>query len=292
MMLPPVAAETIAHLGPLPITNAMVNSTLVALFLVAVSFALRKKNALVPRGIQNVGEALVEFMVKQAEGVTGSREKAVKFLPLSGAIFLFVLLNNWFGLLPGTGSIGVYELMHGELELVPILRSAGSDLNLTVAIAVLSVMATNVLGVAAVGLFAHLNKFINLKNFVDAFKKKGIAEIAIGLFVAVAEFLVGIIELVSEVAKVFSLSLRLFGNVFAGEVLLTVIAGLFAYFLPLPFMALELLVGVIQATVFAMLVLVYATVASSAHGGEEGHGDGAHEGGAHGDHGKHAKAHG
>ncbi|MFH0928409.1 MAG: FoF1 ATP synthase subunit a [bacterium] len=268
MVLPPIAAETIFHLGPVPVTNSMVNAWIVSAVLIVVAILVSRKVSLKPRGLQNFAEAVIEFLLKQAEGVTGSYEAAKKFLPLAGTIFLFILMNNWLGLFPGTGSIGIFELVHGKTELVPVLRSAGSDLNLTVAIAIISVVTTNILGIMAVGFFAYANKFIKITPFLALARKRSIGDFAIGLFVALVEFMVGIIEIVSEVAKLLSLSLRLFGNIFAGEVLMVVIAGLFAFFLPLPFIALELLVGVIQATVFAMLVLVYATVATAKEHGE------------------------
>ena len=198
--------------------------------------------------------------------MTGDKSRARKFLPIVGSIFLFVLFSNWLGLLPGTGSIGVYELMHGEVELVPLLRPAASDLNMTLAIAVFAVLFSHIMGIMAIGPMNHISKFFNLRGIIMAFKKGPMA-----IAVAVIEFGVGLIELVSEFAKVLSLSLRLFGNIFAGEVLITVMLGLFAYFLPLPFMFLELLVGAVQATVFAMLTLAYLTVATMDHGHDEEH---------------------
>jgi len=161
------------------------------------------------------------------------------------------------GLFPGTGSIGVYQFHHGEVELIPILRPAASDLNLTLAMALIAVIGSHIFGIFTIGFFKHANKFIQLGTLWSSVRKGGI-----NIFIGLVEFMVGIIELVSEAAKVVSLSLRLFGNIFAGEVLLTVIAGLVAFFVPLPFMGLELIVGIIQAMVFSLLTLVYLTVAT------------------------------
>ncbi|MEI7741886.1 MAG: F0F1 ATP synthase subunit A [bacterium] len=266
MVLPPLAAETIAHIGSFPITNAFVNSFIVAMILIVTAFFVRRNMKTranqAPTGVQNFAEAVVEFLMKQAVQVTGDEAKARKFLPLAGTVFLFVLLNNWLGLFPGMGSIGFNHVVNGEAEFFPLLRSAGSDLNLTIAIAITSIVATNVFGVMSIGFFSHVGKFLNFKGFLHAWHEHGIGAKLVGFLVAIVELGVGLIEIVSELAKVLSLSLRLFGNVFAGEVLMAVMAGLFAYFLPLPFMALELIVGVVQATVFAMLVLVYATVST------------------------------
>jgi len=204
-------------------------------------------------------------MLAEIQKVTGDARRARTFFPIVATIFLFVLFSNWIGLLPGTGSIGIWGLHHGEVELIPLLRPAASDLNLTLAIALFAVLASHVFGVRALGVVNHASKFVNVRGIFRSFRHGPMAVI-----VAVIEFGVGLLEIVSEVAKVLSLSLRLFGNIFAGEVLLTVMLGIFAYFLPLPFMFLELLVGVIQATVFSMLTLAYLTVATEAHG-EESH---------------------
>ena len=153
-------------------------------------------------------------------------------------------------------------MVHGKLELIPLLRPAASDLNLTLAIALFAVVASHVIGLLSVGFVAHVNKFINLRGIWKSLTKGPMA-----IMVALIEFAVGL-EIVSEVAKVLSLSLRLFGNIFAGEVLMTVMLGIFSYALPIPFIFLELLVGAIQATVFAMLTLAYLTVATESHGHE------------------------
>ena len=174
-----------------------------------------------------------------------------------GSVFFFILLSNWLGLLPGTGSITVGHNF--------LLRPANTDLNLTLAMALVSVISSHVFGFLTVGFFTHVGKFIQIKNLLLSFTKGPIA-----VFQAIIEFGVGLLEIVSEAAKIVSLSLRLFGNIFAGEVLISVISALVVAVVPTPFMMLELLVGLIQASVFAMLTLVYLTVASEApHGSEE-----------------------
>jgi len=131
--------------------------------------------------------------------------------------------------------------------------------------ALVAVVSSHVFGFVAIGFFTHLGKFIQIGNVLKSIKKGPMA-----IFTALIEFGVGILEIVSEIAKVLSLSLRLFGNVFAGEVLISVISALIAALAPAPFMLLEVLVGIIQASVFAMLTLVYLTVATSKpHGAEE-----------------------
>lgn len=261
LVIPPAAAETIFHLGGFPITNTIINGWIAVVFFVIIAFLLSKKQTGVPRGLQNIAEGLVEFMLSEIQKVTGDVKRARQFLPIVGTIFLFILFSNWIGLFPGVGSIGVWETKEGVKELVPLLRSAASDLNLTLAIAVFAVLSSHVIGLRTVGFSNHVSKFLNFRGIWQSFKKGPVA-----IVVAFIEFGVGLIEIVSELAKVVSLSLRLFGNVFAGEVLMTVMLGLFSFALPIPFIFLEILVGVIQATVFAMLTLAYLTVATTAHG--------------------------
>ncbi|MEJ0021160.1 MAG: F0F1 ATP synthase subunit A [Candidatus Doudnabacteria bacterium] len=256
--LPPLVAEPIFHLGNFAVTNTYINSCLAVVFFFIMGLILRNKTALIPRGIQNVAEGILEFILGYVDGVTKDRKKSLKFLPIVGGLFLFILFSNWIGLVPGTGSIGRHLLVEGHMELVPLFRPANTDLNMTLAMAVFAVAASHILGIMAIGFFRYANKFIKLGDIVKSFSKGGIS-----IMVAFIEFAVGLIEIFSEVAKVVSLSLRLFGNVFAGEVLLTVLASLIAFLVPLPFMFLELLVGLVQATVFAMLTLVYLTMATA-----------------------------
>ncbi len=254
--LPTFAAETLFHIGPLAVTNTIINSWIALLIFVILGLTLRRTISLKPGNLQNGIEYFLEIVLGYFDQVTGDRKKTLRFLPLVGSVFCFILLSNWLGLIPGTGSI----TLHGE----PLLRSANTDLNLTVAMAIIAVISSHIFGLITVGFFTHLNKFIQLGTLVKSFRKGPIA-----VFTAVIEVAVGFIEIVSEMAKVISLSLRLFGNIFAGEVLMAVISGIISILLPTPFMMLELLVGVIQAAVFSILTLVYLTVATAeVHAGE------------------------
>ncbi len=257
--IPTLAPEIIGHIGSVSITNTMINAWIAIAILLVLGIIISSTVKLRPGKLQNAFEFFLESLMGYFDQVTGSREKTRKFLPLTGSVFFFILLSNWLGLLPGTGSI-----LSGHS---PLLRPANTDLNLTVAMALVSVVSSHVIGFFAVGFFAHLNKFIQIGTVVKSIKKGPVA-----IFTALVEFLVGIIEMVGEAAKVLSLSLRLFGNVFAGEVLLSVISALVGLFVPMPFMILEILVGLIQAAVFTMLSLVYLTVLSEvAHSTAENH---------------------
>lgn len=271
----PIAAEKLTEFYGLPVTNSLVNGWVAVFLFAALALALRAKPRLAPRGLQNAVEALLEFLLNFIDQVTHDRARSRRFLPIVGTLFLFILLSNWLGLVPGVGSIGIWEMVHGELELVPLFRPATSDLNMTLAMGIASVLASHVIGVAAIGFFRYWGKFIQIAGLwkaVCGFHRVRIGEAVMGIFVALVELMVGIIELVSEVAKMISLSLRLFGNVFAGEVLLYVFFRLIGFILPIPFMFLELLVGVIQAMIFSTLVLVYLTAATEQpHGSAESH---------------------
>ncbi|MEO8065232.1 MAG: F0F1 ATP synthase subunit A [Candidatus Doudnabacteria bacterium] len=256
--IPPLVAESILHIGQFPVTNAYINSSIAVVVFLIVGFILRKKTDLIPKGFQNFAESILEFMLGYIDQVTHNRQKSLQVLPVIGGMFLFILFSNYLGLLPGTGSIGRYLMVEGKTELVPLLRSANSDLNLTLAMAVFAVLVSHIMGVAVIGFFRYANKFIKLGDLFKSFGKGPVS-----IMTAIIEFGVGFLEIISEVAKLVSLSFRLFGNIFAGEVLLTIMAGLFAYFLPLPFIFLELIVGLIQALVFSMLTLVYLTMATA-----------------------------
>lgn len=269
--LPPLAAEPIFHIGSFAVTNTLINAWIATLLFAVFAFFLNlgiKKYYTAdkaPKGILNFFESILEVFLTQIDNVTKDRKKTLKFLPIVGGVFLFILVCNWMSQIPGTGSLGIFR----GTDFIPVLRPATSDLNLTLGMAIFAVVLSHFLGIITIGFFKYANKFIKLGDLWHAVKSGKF----INIFVAVIEFFVGLLEIISEVAKMVSLSLRLFGNIFAGEVLLTVIGSLVAYLVPLPFLGLELLVGVVQAMVFSLLTLVYLTIATTAvHGHAETHG--------------------
>lgn len=278
MSLPPLAAEKMFEIGNMPITNSYINSTIAVLIFGLFTFLINraikkyyhpklktnepkvyKGIEQAPKGILNFFESILEILLEQIDNITKDRKKTLKFLPIVGTLFLFILVSNWLGLLPGTGSFGIYQVHKGAIELIPLLRPANADLNMTLAMAVFAVMGAHIIGIATIGFFKYANKFIKLGDLFHAFLSLN----PIKIMVAVIEFFVGFIEIISEMAKMVSLSLRLLGNIFAGEILLTVLAGLIPFFVPLPFMFLEILVGLIQAMVFSILTLVYLVMATA-----------------------------
>lgn len=229
-------AEELFEIGNYVITNSLFLSFIV--FLVLSSFALifRKTVKAIPNFVQNIAELLIEALLSLMDSVLGDRKKSEKYLPLIATIFIFILVSNWLGLLPGVGSF----VLHKEHGNVPLLRSPASDINFTLTLAIIAILSTNLFGITAIGFFKHIKKFINFSNPI--------------------KFFVGILEFVSEISRMISFSFRLFGNIFAGEVLLTIVFFLTPYIVPIPFLFLEIFFGAIQALIFAMLTLVFLSI--------------------------------
>jgi len=236
-------AQQLFNIGSFHMTNGLLLGLVVSLILIVFSIIFRGKVKMVPGKVQGAVEMIVEMFLGLMASVLGTREKAEKYLPLILTIFIFILLSNWFGIIPGVGSL-MYKSGEGS---VPLFRSPAADLNFTLAFAVMAVLVTNFFGLTIIGL-SHLKKFFNFSSPVN--------------------FFVGILELLSELAKFISFSFRLFGNIFAGEVLLTIMFFLLPYVVPIPFMMLEMFFGAIQAFVFAMLTLVFLTLHTTEHGAE------------------------
>ncbi len=245
-----LAAEHIFTIFGFPITNTLLMSWIAMATLVIISVFATRKLKLIPKGLQNFVESIVELILGFITQITEDRKQSEKFFPLVTTIFIFILFSNWLGLIPGMGTIGFFEVVQNEAGVshvfIPFFRSMNSDLNMTLALAIISIFATQIFGIITIGFFKHASKYIS-------FKDPGLA-------------FAGILEAILELVKVLSFSFRLFGNIFAGEVLLVVIAFLIPFVAPLPFMLLELFVGFIQALIFSMLTLVFLkSAASEAH---------------------------
>lgn len=232
-----LVAEPIFHLGPFSVTNSMLVSWLVTLVLILFAKAATKEIRVIPKRLQNLAEMMIDGLLTFFEGVAGKHAR--EFFPLVTTFFIFILFSNWSGLLPGVGTIGFYAHEHGKEVFIPLLRGATADLNTTFALALVSVLSIHYF----------------------AFKHLGSSQYIFSRFVNP----IGILELMADVAKVLSFSFRLFGNIFAGEVLLTVIAALMPILAPLPFIGLEVFVGLIQSLVFTMLTLIFLNTAVETH---------------------------
>jgi len=244
-----LAAEKIAHLGSISITNSMLTSWIASLILIVLAFLGTRKMTLRPGKFQNGLELVVEMLMNLVNSVFNDMKATKRYFPFLATLFLFIITNNWLGLLPGVGSIGFHEVHHGHEVFVPLFRGGNADLNTTLALAILTMVLVQIFGVIGIGFFKYAGKFINFK------------EGPIGFFV-------GILEIIGEVSRIISFSFRLFGNVFAGEVLLAVISWLLPFVGPIPFYGLEIFVGFVQALVFTMLAMVFIKMAITEHGGE------------------------
>jgi F-type H+-transporting ATPase subunit a len=312
-----LSGEPIFSNGPKWLTNSLITTIIVDIILIVAALAATLRMKMEPSGWQNAVEALIEYLYGLAESVAG--KNAPKFFPISATLFLFILISNYIGLVPGVGSLGFYhEAAHtteqheaapaeggsteqhqegeatptphslrldGQLAMaggnlillapqapaqaeeagehkkfVPWFRAPSADLNTTVALALITMTLVQVFGVRALG-GSYFRKFWNTGG--QGFMK------GINLFVSV-------LEAISEISRILTFSFRLFGNIFAGEVVLATMAFLCAYLVPAPFYALEFLVGAVQALVFMMLSLVFFSMAMVSHG-DHGH-DEAHAG--------------
>lgn len=242
-----LAAEKLGTFFGLPITNTLITSWIVVALLLIVGFVVGRRASLVPGRLQILFEEAITFVRDFMTEVLEDEKIASRYLPLLLTIFFFIFTANVLEFTPGIGSIGFY---HGS-EFVPLLRSVNSDLNVTLALAIISFVVIEIAGVVALGLWRYAGKFINFSSPVN--------------------FIVGLIELVSELGRLVSFSFRLFGNIFAGEVLLAVATYFAPYIVPVPLMSFELFVGFIQAAVFALLTLFFIKLAITDAHAEEAH---------------------
>ena len=278
-----IAPEVLGQLSigafTLPITNTLITSWIVLILITLFAVFSTSKMSLVPSGLQNLMETLIETLLGLTEQVAGP-ERGRKFFPIVATIFIYVLFSNLVGLIPGFGPLGVItvrdlsELPKGIFDLgpapgfihtveaegaspvlAPLLRAPSTDVNLPLALALISVLMTQVYGMQAQGL-KYWTRFFSFGRLL-----KG--NIAFGLI----DVFVGLVELVSEVGKIIAFTFRLFGNVFAGEVVLLIMSFLFLL-LPFIFYGLELFVAVIQAFVFAILTVAFMTIATTEHQAE------------------------
>lgn len=229
-----IKAEKIFEIFGVEITNSLLLSLIVFLVftLLAIKYYLDSKKTK-----KTTYYYLINFILKNIYQLFQSilNEKTEYFFPLLASFFIFILLQNWFGLLPGVGSILINH--------VPLLRGGNADLNTTLSLALLSVILTQVFGIKYLGFKKYMSRFINFANPIA--------------------FFTGILEIISEFSKIISFSFRLFGNIFAGEVLLTIMAFLIPILASFPFLLLEVFVGFIQALVFSMLTAVFLSLAIS-----------------------------
>lgn len=244
------------HVGPLVFTSSMVVTWTVAAILILLAQLATRKVQLVPSGLQNFFEWLVEGMYGFFEEILG-KDLVKKSFWFFCTLFIFILFTNWFGLIPGVGTI----TYGGQ----PILRGGNADLNMTLAMSLVFFALWIIWSLQSLGPVGFLKHI-----FSGGDNGKGVAAI----FMIAIFLFVGVIEVISITFRPVSLSFRLYGNIFAGENILESMMNLggtyFGWLLPLPFYFLELLVGIVQALVFALLTSVFTALMAGHH--EEGHG--------------------
>ncbi|QQG43839.1 MAG: F0F1 ATP synthase subunit A [Candidatus Roizmanbacteria bacterium] len=237
-----IKAESIFKVFNFPITNSFLTSLLVLIItcIIAILYHIESKKKKKSLFFYLV-TAVINELYKLFNSVVEDKIKV--FFPLLISFFIFILLQNWFGLLPGIGSVLIKVKEHGEQTFVPLLRGGSADLNTTLAYAFISVFFIQYYGIHTLGFIHYVKKFINFSNPVT--------------------FFIGILDIISEISRVISFSFRLFGNIFAGEVLLAIISFLVPFFISFPFLIMEIFVGFVQALVFSMLTAVFLKMAIS-----------------------------
>jgi F-type H+-transporting ATPase subunit a len=236
------APESIFHVGFFNVTNTFLHTLLVDFLIISLSILIAKNIKLIPGLFQNTVEMIIQTSYETVESIAG--QKTAKIFPYFMSFFIFILFANWTGLLPGVGTIGFMEIDHGKEKLIPFIRGATSDINVTFGLAIVSVVATHILSVKSLGFAEYISRYISINP--------------INLFI-------GLLEIISEITKVISLSFRLFGNIFAGEVVLHTVSNMFAFIFPLPFLLLEIIVGLVQALVFSMLTMAFMSILTTPH---------------------------
>jgi len=273
---------TLPVIGEFYLTNTLTTLILVDLVVILIALIVRnslRKGSLVPSGFAGAVEALIELLYNLAESTAGRWTKTI--FPWFATFIIVVLISNWMGLIPGMESVGSLVAAHGEGEghatvqllpgveglvqaegestVIPWFRGMSTDLNFTAALALISVVATQVVGVSVQGV-RYFSRFFNT---LTLFRKP---------FFGAMDFIVSILELISEFSKILSFAFRLFGNMFAGMVLLFLISSMAPVFAPSLVMTFEFFIGLIQAFVFGMLTLVFMSQATQGHGDEhDGH---------------------
>lgn len=234
-----IKAEKLFEFMSIPVTNSMLLALISVILLLVVAYVLHKKLNIIPGKLQSIFEMLIEQILQLMESVFGSREIAQRYFPLITTVFLFILFSNWLGLLPIVGPVVLHK--------TPLLRGPAADLNFTMGLAIVAVFAVNLFSIMALGIRKYIGRFIHPRSPIMTS--------------------VGLLEILSEFVKIISFSFRLFGNVFAGEVLLIIVGFLVPLIIPLPFLFLEVFVGFIQAFIFAMLTMVFiaGAVAETSH---------------------------
>jgi len=235
-----LSAQRLGEVWGIPITNTLLTAWIVLGILFCIGYLVGRNPKLIPSKIQNFFESLFELVFDYMESTLGSRELARRFFPLIMTIFLFIFTANIFEFMPFMEALRV----HVGGEDIPLLRSVNTDLNVTLALAIIAYFTIEITGIVILGFFRYGSKFVNLKG-------------------GVLQFGIGLIEFVSNLARLISFSFRLFGNIFAGGILIAIATAFIPLVLPVPIMLFETFVALVQAAIFALLTVAFIKIAIS-----------------------------
>ena len=246
-----------------PFTNTMLASLFTIIVLGAVCFAATRKMRIVPKGLQNIVEALLEMLINFVDNTAG-KEYGRKFFPVIATIFIFVIANAWLALIPGFMTVGFWHTEGEEQVLVPLFRGANTDINFPLALALISFVFVEYWGLRSQGFFRYMRRFISVGELF-----RGISQIFRGkirsgfgaLLTGIIAAFTGFIEMITELVRIISLTFRLFGNMTAGEILILMMIFLIPWVAAIPFYGLELFLGFVQALIFGGLTLVFLVMA-------------------------------
>jgi F-type H+-transporting ATPase subunit a len=232
----------IGTVGGLPITATLLMSWLVVGTVVTAALIFRRSIRLIPSKGQVAIESVLSLVYDYIkETLDGNETLTRRYFPLIMTIFIFIVASNLLSLLPFVGEVGVHNTTGVNGGLTPLFWPVNTDLNVTLALALIAFLTIEYAGITTLGALKYGSKFVNLHSVIG--------------------FVVGIIEFVSELARLITFSFRLFGNIFAGKVLILVALFFLPYFLPIPLLVYEVFVGVIQGAVFALLTLFFIKIA-------------------------------
>ena len=233
-----LSAQRLGEVWGIPITNTLLTAWIVLGILFVIGYLVGRNPKLIPGKVQNFFESLFELVFDYMETTLGSRDLARRFFPLIMTIFLFIFTANMFEFLPFMEALRV----HVDGEDIPLLRSVNTDLNVTLALAIIAYFVIEITGIVILGFFRYGSKFVNLKG-------------------GVLQFGIGLIEFVSNLARLISFSFRLFGNVFAGGILIAIATAFLPLVLPVPILLFETFVALVQAAIFALLTVAFIKIA-------------------------------
>lgn len=255
--LPSINAPIIGNVGPLTIATSTITVMFITILFLFLSIKIARSK-LIPSKFQATMEIFYEMVDDFITSIVGSKEKAKKIIPYVGALMTYLIVANLLPMVPGLAS---FYVTNTEGAHIPLFRGATTDFNTTFGLALAVIVIMQFVGMKEQGIGGYLSHFIQIKQVVKGFKKS----FGEGM-VSIIGFFVGLIEIISEIAKVLSLSLRLFGNMFAHEVLTVILLGAFSIAVPAIWMGMGLLVGVVQSIVFVALVTVYYSLALKKEG--------------------------